>query len=303
VKLDSDGKFYDVYQELNGKEVPKSRGQYRRDDLPFLALRMIMVDNEDYGRSYVEEYMGDLKSLEGLSKSIVEGSAAMAKLLFLVNPNGTTKKKTIAEAANTAVVDGNAADVTVLQAGKAGDFRVALDTINGLLERLGYAFLLNTSVQRNGERVTAEEIRYMAKELDDALGGIFAVLSQEFQLPLVRRVMKRLQIQGAIPELPEGAVKPSIVTGMEALGRSQELDNLRLFVQDIVPLGADVLKQYLSVSEFIKRVGANRGIDMLNLVRTEQEVQQIQQQEMMMATAQSVAPKALDIAAQQQQEG
>lgn len=301
VKLNMDGKFYDVHQELNGLEVPNSRGKYRRDDLPFLALRMIMVDNEDYGRSYVEEYMGDLKSLEGLSKSIVEGSAAMAKLLFLVNPNGTTKKKTIAEAANTAVVDGNAADVTVLQAGKAGDFSVALDTSRGLEERLGHAFLLNTSVQRNGERVTAEEIRFMAKELDDALGGIFAVLSQEFQLPLVRRVMKRLQIAGAIPQLPEGAVKPSIVTGMEALGRSQELDNLRLFVGDIAPLGEDVLKQYLEVSEFIKRVGANRGIDMQGLVRTEEQVQAQQQQEMMMATAQQVAPKALDIAAQQQE--
>ena len=303
VKLSEDGQFYDVKQELNGKEVPNSRGKYRREDTPFLALRMIMVDNEDYGRSYVEEYIGDLKSLEGLSKSIVEGSAAMAKLLFMVNPNGTTKKKTIAEAANTAVVDGNAADVTVLQAGKGGDFRVALDTINGLLERLGQAFLLNSSVQRKGERVTAEEIRYMAKELEDALGGIYAVQSQEFQLPLVRRVMTRLQKQGAIPQLPEGSVKPTIVTGMEALGRSQELDNLRMFVNDIVPLGADVLKQYLSVTEFIKRVGANRGIDMNGLVRTEEEVQQQIQQEQMMTMAQSVAPQALDMAAQQQNQG
>jgi hypothetical protein len=302
IKLNDDGQFYDVYQEMNGKEVPNSRGTYIREDLPFLALRMIMVDNEDYGRSYVEEYLGDLKSLEGLSKAIVEGSAAMAKLVFLVNPNGTTKKKTIAEAPNTAVVDGNAADVTVLQAGKGGDFRVALDTINGLLERLGYAFLLNSSVQRKGERVTAEEIRYMAKELDDALGGIFAVLSQEFQLPLVRRVMKRLQKTGAIPELPEGSVKPSIVTGMEALGRTQELDNLRMFINDLMPLGADVIKQYISVSEFVKRVGANRGIDMTSLVRTEEEVAQQQQQDMMMQTAQNVAPQAMDMAAQQQQD-
>lgn len=301
VKLDEGGTRYVVYQELNGIEVPQSRGEYLRDDLPFLALRMIMVDNEDYGRSYVEEYMGDLKSLEGLSKSIVEGSAAMAKLLFLVNPNGTTKKKTIAEAPNTAVVDGNAADVTVLQAGKASDFSVALDTIKGLEDRLGYAFLLNSAVQRSGERVTAEEIRFMAKEIDDALGGIYAVLSQEFQLPLVRRVMKRLQLQGAIPKLPEGAVKPSIVTGMEALGRSQELDNLRMFIRDATALGQDVVAEYLTVSEYLKRVGANQGIDMQGLVRTEEEVQQTRQNNQMMAMAQQVAPKAMDIASQQQQ--
>lgn len=303
VVLNSLGTHYDVYQELNDIEVPNSRGRYPKEDNPFLALRMIMVDNEDYGRSYVEEYMGDLKSLEGLRKSIVEGSAAMAKLLFMVNPNGTTKKKTIAEAPNTAVVDGNAADVTVLQAEKSGDFRVALETIRDLKESLGHAFLLNTSVQRSGERVTAEEIRFMAKELDDALGGIFAVLSQEFQLPLVRRILKRLQKQGAIPTLPDGAVKPSIVTGMEALGRTQELDKLQAFAGDIQPLGPDTLETWLVVPEYIKRVGANRGIDMNGLVRTQEEVQATQQQNQMMAMAQQVAPKAMDIAAQQSNQG
>ncbi|UZT50437.1 head-to-tail connector protein [Enterobacter phage 04_vB_Eclo_IJM] len=29
-------------------------------------------------------------------------------------------------------------------------------------QRLGWAFLLNSAVQRNAERVTAEEIRYVA---------------------------------------------------------------------------------------------------------------------------------------------
>lgn len=143
----------------------------------------------------------------------------------------------------------------------------------------------------------------MAKELEDALGGIYAVQSQEFQLPLVRRVMKRLQTQGAIPELPEDSVKPSIVTGMEALGRAQELDNLRLFIQDIAPIGGDELQDYLDVPEYIKRVGAHRSIDTNGLIRTEQEVQQRQQQRQMMAMAQNVAPQALDIAAQQSQEG
>ena len=61
-----------------------------------MALRLIVVDGEAYGRSYVEEYLGDIKSLEGLTKAIVEGSAAMAKLLIFVSPNGTTRKRTVA---------------------------------------------------------------------------------------------------------------------------------------------------------------------------------------------------------------
>ena len=45
----------------------------------------------NYGRGHVESYLGDLKSLEGLSRSILEGSSASAKMLLMVNPSGTTR--------------------------------------------------------------------------------------------------------------------------------------------------------------------------------------------------------------------
>jgi hypothetical protein len=48
---------------------------------------MIRVDSESYGRSFVDEVIGDLKSLEGLSQALVESAAASAKMVFLVKPN------------------------------------------------------------------------------------------------------------------------------------------------------------------------------------------------------------------------
>ena len=51
---------------------------------------MVRVDTEDYGRSYVEEFLGDLKSLEGLSQSLLESSAASAIVVFMVRPNAVT---------------------------------------------------------------------------------------------------------------------------------------------------------------------------------------------------------------------
>jgi hypothetical protein len=35
---------------------------------PWIPLRWSKIDGEDYGRGYVEEYIGDLKSLEALSR-------------------------------------------------------------------------------------------------------------------------------------------------------------------------------------------------------------------------------------------
>ena len=67
---------------------------------------------------------------------------------------------------------------------KFNDFRVAQESAQKIEERLAAAFLLNSSVQRDAERVTAEEVRFMAQELESTLGGVYSVLSQEFQLPL-----------------------------------------------------------------------------------------------------------------------
>ena len=283
---------WEVYQEINGIEVPKSRGNYPIDKCPWMALRLITVDGEDYGRSFVEEYLGDLKSLEGLSKAILDGSAAMAKMLWMVNPNGTTNKKTIAAAANNAVIEGNALDVTVLQAQKGGDFRVAQETVRDLTERLSRAFLLNSSIQRSGERVTAEEIRYMANELEDALGGIYSVLTQEFLLPLLHREMIRLAKAKRIPSLPKGIVKPVIITGIEAIGRNQDLEKLDLFTRDLMSLGQPALA-VLNMDELIKRRAALSGIDTKNLIKTPEQQQSEQQQAQMMALAQAATPNAV----------
>ena len=193
------GKNWTILQELEGEIVPGSEGSYPKNKSPFLALRFTHIDGEDYGRGFVEEYIGDLKSLETLTKAIVEGSAAAAKVLFLVRPNGTTRIKTLADSPNGAIVSGDDNDVSTLQLQKSADFRVAQETIRSLSERLSRVFLMNSSVRRDAERVTAEEIRIAYQELEIALGGVYSILSQEFQLPLVQLLMNKMQKEKNYP--------------------------------------------------------------------------------------------------------
>ncbi len=289
-----------VYQECRGQVIPGTAGTYPYDKSPWLALRWSKIDSEDYGRGYIEEYLGDLKSLEALTKAIVEGSAAASKVLFLVNPNGTTKIKSITDAPNGAVRAGTAEDVTVLQVAKSQDFQVTLKTLEMIQQRLSFAFLLNTSVQRSGERVTAEEIRFMAGELEDALGGVYSILSQELQYPLVQRLIFSMERGKKLPVLPKDLVRPTITTGLEALGRGHDLNKLSQLLQVIGPLGPDVIKQYLNVGDYITRSGTSLGIDMDGLVRSQDEVDQMQQaaqqQAMMQELASKAAPGAMNIA-------
>ena len=308
-----EGKKFMVHQEVHGVVIPKTTGSYPQDKLPWLALRFIAVDGNDYGRSYVEEIVGDLKSLEALTRAIVEGSAASAKLIFMVRPNGTTKIRNIADSTNGAIISGDANDVSTLQANKFNDFRVAQETMNTITQRLSYAFLLNSSVQRQAERVTAEEVRYMAQELETALGGIYSVLSQEFQLPLVNLLLAKMQKEGKMPKFPKDTLKPQIVTGLEALGRGQDLNKLQAFLQYLQPLGQQIIAQELNIDDYIDRLGASLGIDTQGLIKSPEQKQQemmaaqeAQQQQMMAQMAEKgVAPAVkgmVDAAGQQAEE-
>lgn len=282
-----------VEQEIKGIIVPGSKGTYPLDKTPWIPLRYIAVDNEDYGRSFVEEYLGDIKSLEGLTKAIVQGAAAAAKVLFLVNPNGTTKAKTLAESESGDIREGNAQDVSVLQLEKYADFRVALDAMNGLKEALSFAFQLNTAIQRNGERVTAEEIKFMAQELESTLGGVYSTLSQEMQLPVVRRIMHQMEKSQKLPVLPSGVVKPAITTGIEAIGRGNDQTKLDSLLESLLPLGPEVLMKFLNVGDYIKRQGAAKGIDMKGLIRSQEEVDAADQQAQQMAMMQQAMNPAI----------
>ena len=278
-----------VSQQCAGHDIPKSEGTYPLDKSPWIPLRWTSLAGEDYGRGLVEEYLGDILTLEALTKAITEGATIAARVIFLVNPNGTTRLKKLAEAANGSVIEGNAEDVSSLQVEKYNDFRIAFEKSQEIKQRLSQAFLLMESVQRDAERVTAEEIRAMAKELEDSLGGVYSVLSQEFQLPLVNRLMSQMTKKKRLPDFPKDTVKPSIITGLEALGRGNDLNKLMLFMQFLEPIGPEAM-QYLNISDMITRGGTALGLDTNGLVKTQEQVQEEQQAAQEAQMAQQALP-------------
>ena len=263
---------------------------------------MVRIDGEDYGRGYVEEFLGDLKSLEGLSQALVESAAASSKVVFMVRPNSVTKKRDLALTRNGDIITGSEEDVSVLQAQKQYDLQVVERSIAKLEERMSYAFLLHTAIQRDAERVTAQEIRYMAEQLETAMGGVYSLLSQEFQLPLVKILMKRMQESKEIPPLPKNSVKPTIITGIEALGRGNDLQKLREFVAELGNLAQmnPQVVQSLNPDDLIKRIATSLGIEMEGLIKTQEQMaaeqqaqqEQMQQQQMMQMAEKAVAPVA-----------
>ena len=285
VRLDDNGRWV-WHQEAMDRIIPGSRSTAPKNTSPWLTLRFNTVDGEDYGRGRVEEFLGDIRSLEGLSQALVEGSAAASKVVFLVSPSSTTKPKTIADAGNGAIVQGRPEDVGVVQVGKTADFRTAAEQINTLERRISDAFLLLNV--RQSERTTAEEVRLTQMELEQQLGGLFSLLTVEFLVPYLNRTLHILQRNRELPKIPKDLVRPQIVAGVNALGRGQDQQSLIMFIQTLAQtLGPDAIGQFLDSGEFIKRLAAAQGIDVLNLIKTQETMEQerMQQQQQMQQQA------------------
>lgn len=268
-------------QEVDGEVVPQSEGKAPKTTTPWLPLRFNVVDGEDYGRGRIEEYLGDLKSLEGLMQAMVEGSAAAAKVVFLVSPSATVKPSTLAKAGNGAIIQGRADDVTAVQVQKQADFATAYQMITQLNQRLSEAFLILTV--RQSERTTAEEIRATQQELNEQLGGIYGTLTTELLRPYLQRKLFILQRSGDLPKLPKGVVFPTVIAGVEGIGRGQDRESLIIFLQTISQaLGPEMMAKFINPEEAIKRLAAAQGIDTIKLVKTAEEMvaekQQAQQQ-------------------------
>jgi len=283
------------HQEVFDKVIPGSRSTAPKNASPWLPLRFNTVDGEDYGRGRVEEFLGDFRALDSLSQALIEGSAAAAKVVFMVSPSSTTKPGTLAKAGNGAIIQGRPDDVSVVQVGKTADFATAANMAQQIERRISEAFLqLNV---RQSERTTAEEVRLTQLELEQQLGGLFSLLTVEFLVPYLNRIMMVLQRNGQLPKIPKEFVRPQIVAGVNALGRGQDRESLANFMGTIAQtLGPEALMKYINPSEVIKRLAAAQGIDALNLIKSEQQLQEEMQQAQQDQIGQSLVSQAGQIA-------
>jgi hypothetical protein len=192
---------------------------------------------------------------------------------------------TLANAGNGAIIQGRPDDIGVVQVGKTADFKTAYDMMMRLERRISEAFLILNV--RDSERTTAEEVRMTQLELEQQLGGLFSLLTTEFLKPYLQRKLSVAQKSGDIPRLPKDIVKPTIVAGVNALGRGQDAEALGRFLTTIAQtMGPEAIANYISQSEVLNRLAAAQGIDTLNLIKTDEQVSQANEQQQQQAIAQ-----------------
>lgn len=289
---------YQMYQEIEDKVVTGSEKTFKEEDtLPFIVLRWTALPNSNYGRGLVEHYIGDLRNYEAINMVITDIASVMSRIVFMVNPN--TQHGTDVQDLNDAVsgdfIAGHADDITVPQTDKQADLSALLQYMQGLEQRLSQAFLLFTS--RDAERVTAQEIRRVSQQLEETLGGVYSLLSDEFQKPLLKLFMEEMNIDVG------QEIEAVITSGLDALGRGTDANKLIQFMEglNLIPEGWAEVNQ----STLVQRLAYASGMDVDNLIKSgeqkQEEAQSASQSQMEQTFGDSLAQEGGKQAVQQQQ--
>ena len=166
---------------------------------------------------------------------------------------------------------------------------VAMNTINMIKERLSKSFMITADLFRDAERVTAMEIQAIIRQVEKPLGGLFSLLSNEFQLPLIKIILKNLEKRKQIPQLPKD-VRPTIVVGVDAIGRAADLEKLDVMLAGMGQLyGPETLAEMVNVDEYLRRRATALGVQTDGLIKSPEQRQQEQQQQMMRAAMSEAA--------------
>jgi hypothetical protein len=269
-----EGKFV-VKQEVEDVFiVPRKKGVYNEDNLPWIPLSWNLLRGEDYGNGLVEEYAGAFHTLSTLTEAMHNLVAIASDIKGLVDPMGSTDIETLNSSAPGTWVYGNRDDVDFLQLEKLTDMRFISEQIAEIKREIGQGFLIGSASTRDAERVTASEIEMQAMELEESLGGVYTRLAEELQYPVAIRLLAQVDKDIAAMDI-------SVVTGVDSLSRKSELDQIRLLFQDLTILNSlpPEVAKYLQYGEVINTFATHRGVDTEQFLKSTEAVEKEEQRQ------------------------
>lgn len=141
---------------------------------------------------------------------------------------------------------------------------------------------------------TVEEVRTIAQEAENLMGGAYSLLAENLQAPLAYLTMA--EVANENPNFMLGLVdrlyRPSIITGIPALTRNAETQNLMRATQEaaaVVPALAQLSKRF-DTERVIELIFNNNSVDLEAVSKDADQIAAEAQQEA------AVAQSQLDVA-------
>lgn len=277
-----DNKFK-VYQEVQQQPLGQP-STYPKDECPYTVLVWNLVNGEHYGRGLVEDYAGDFARLSVLSEALTLYEVEAARLFNAVSANSgvdvdVAQSAETGEYVQTNAQPGTNPGIWAVENGSAQKIAALQGEISLIEQKLARAFMYAGNT-RQGERVTAYEIRMNAQEAQNSLGDAYSVLSDHWlrKRAYLYTVYKYPQMRAFFTL---GAVSIQIMVGTASLNKAAQADRL-LEASQSIQLILPVLTQATArtnpdaVVDFIMDAF---GVVSSKLMYTEEQLAQKQEQQ------------------------
>jgi hypothetical protein len=272
---------------------------------PVTVLRWYGIPGENYGRSHCEDILGDLSSLDGYTKALLDGMAAASAFWMGIDPAGITEIDDIADLPNGSWVPARQQDIFTVSPSQTMNPQVgtAQSAMELMRREIGQAFLMSSSAIPSGDRVTATAVRLIGSELETVLGGAFSAIARDLMEPIVKRTVflmidsedldKRMYEQFFDKD---GSLSVEVITGLQALSRDTDLQKLMQMGEMVRNLPQESYAAF-KWDEYARALITSLGFDARNWVRSSEEIQatqaaqqqQMMQQQMMQSAGQATA--------------
>jgi hypothetical protein len=268
IRLEDDGKYH-VLQAADAVDISKPDVTYPKDKLPWIVLTWNLVNGEDYGRGLVEDYSGAFHALEVLNASLLSQAAIMGDIKFFVDPASLIDVDELNKSLPGSYHAGRPDQVGTMEMKLQANAQFIASMMERYEKQVAQGFLLNSAITRDAERVTAEEIRMQANELDTSQGGVYSRLAHQWQLPTARIILDQTKFP-----FDQFGTTITIIAGMDSLSRQGELDNIRMFVADMAMLEAvpEDFRAAIHPLRFAAMIGKARQVDYAQFLYTQAEM-------------------------------
>lgn len=258
-KMTDAGVSYEVTQEVDTIPVG-TPSTYPEHLCPWFCPTWSIIHGEHYGRGMVEDYAGGFAKLSDVSEAQALYLIEMLRVLHLVSASSGTDIDDLMDAESGAYVRGDPESVVAHEAGDSAKSQVVTAELEAVFQRLARAFMY-TAGARDAERVTAYELQRDSLEADNSLGGVYSSLASSVQVPMAHVLLAEVKT-GAITGIISGDIKLEIVAGIPALGRSTDVQNLLMAIQEIAAAAAVTqIDQRFDIKRISDVILAGRSVD------------------------------------------
>lgn len=267
---------------------------------PFISNYYALAPEDNYGRGFVELNIGDAYAFDSLSRHIREFAAMCSKMTPCIDGSSDVKPRDLTKPSGVPLVgarvsNGQVQDIAFLRVDKTADFAVVFQTHQALRKDLGHSMLIESEIQPQKERVTAQQIVAIQRELDTALVGASASINDNDVEATIARTEHQLVRDRILPPLPKDAVEMRTLTGIAAISQGIRRQKLINFMQTVPLLGEQAIAR-IDNGVLLETLARYDNIDEPGLIKSEDQIRRETRDALRLQLAQAAGQQAIESA-------